>query len=93
MPAHLYTHCGTDGNVSGKSYFPQAEVQKTKWCKRTTYTVPPMKGPKPAKRGTKALYEVKYYQRETNLLVPKDPMERLIREVAQRDLEKVSHFT
>jgi hypothetical protein len=45
------------------------------------------------KRGAKALYEVNYFQKSTDLLVPKASLERLIKEIIQRDLEKVSCFT
>ncbi|XP_061734390.1 histone H3-like centromeric protein A [Nerophis ophidion] len=49
---------------------------------------PPPQPPRPPRRrfrpGTRALQEIRKYQRTTNLLIPKAPFCRLVREVCQK---------
>ncbi|KAF5362436.1 hypothetical protein D9756_002633 [Leucocoprinus leucothites] len=80
-PAHLFNYTGpaAGGQLGGKTYIPKLPKRKNR--NRVTYTAPPLKGPKPVKRGAVAQHEVRHFQSTTDPAIPLEPFERLVREI------------
>lgn len=69
---------------------PETEKDSTKPERTiTTRKMNEQKAPKPQKQkrriGTVVLREIKKYQRSTELLIPKGPFQRIVKEIARTD--------
>jgi histone H3 len=76
------------GNTSGKAprHLPNSEYAAKKMAtKKATKQIPehPARRPHRFRPGTRALLEIRQYQKNTDLLLRKRPFQRLVREIAE----------
>ena len=75
------TRSGTGGKVPHKQLM---HVGKTNKASKTLAGASELKKPHRFRPGTVALREIRKYQRSTELLLPRLPFQRVVREIAQR---------
>lgn len=86
-PAHQYN--AVPRSTGGKTYYPKPPRRRSK---RHKIVAPPLRAPRPIKRGSGALHEIRHYQKGVDHLIPKKPFERLVREVAQEHMVCIDSF-
>lgn len=82
-PAHLFCYVGPSWGGRGKSFYPRPSVPR---LRRKSIVAPPLLA-KPVPRGAGVLHEINFYQNSTHHLIPKAPLQRLIREIAATESE------
>lgn len=73
--AELFDHCWLKFQLDKSNHFFTLKMTRT-IAKTSSFSVSRRKSTKPKKRCNRVLQEIKYFQKSTNLLIPKLPFMR-----------------